>query len=282
MPEQGPPNPTGIDAYKPAAIARLVEDVGVAKAHLAFVPLITLAILAGAFIALGGAAYTMAMAGADPAAGAARLIGGLAFSLGLVLVVVGGAELFTGNGLMIMALVDRRITVTSLLRNWLVVYIGNLAGALLMVLLIALTGLLDGPMGAVAAKVAIGKTALAPVEAVARGVLCNILVCLAIWLTIAARDVAGKILAIIWPISAFVLLGGEHSVANMYLIPQGWLAGAPVSMPGFLGNLAWVTIGNVVGGAGGVALAYWLAYRRMPAAACRDDTAGPISNTASE
>ncbi len=265
MPEQGLPNPTGIDAYKPAVIARLVEEVGVAKANLPLIPLVTLAILAGSFIALGGAAYTATMAGAESSAGTAKLIGGLAFSLGLILVVVGGAELFTGNGLMMMALVDGKITIKSLLRNWFIVYCGNLAGALLMVLLMAPTGLLDGPMGTVAAKITIAKTALSPVEAFARGVLCNMLVCLAIWLTIAARDIAGKILAIIWPISAFVLLGFEHSVANMYLIPQGWLAGVPVHLPGFIGNLMWVTIGNILGGAGGVSLAYWLAYRQVRA-----------------
>lgn len=262
MVEQQLPNPTGIDAYKPSAVAMLVEEVGVAKAGLPIPQLLALAVLAGAFIALGGAAYTMAMVGAEPGVGAARLLGGLAFSLGLILVVVGGAELFTGNGLMTMALVDGRITIHSLLRNWVVVYIGNMAGAWLMVLLMAATGLLAGPMGEVAAKIAIAKTVLSPLELFARGVLCNILVCLAVWLTIAARDVAGKILAIIWPITAFVLLGFEHSVANMYLIPQGWLGGAPVNVPGFIGNLAWVTAGNIVGGAGGVAMAYRLAYGR--------------------
>jgi formate/nitrite transporter len=260
--EQQLSNPTGIDAYKPAVIARLVQDVGVAKANLPFMQLMTLAILAGAFIALGGAAYTMVMVGAESGVGAARLLGGLAFSLGLILVVVAGAELFTGNGLMMMALVDGRITVRSLLRNWAIVYSGNLAGAMLMVLLMALTGLLDGQMGEVAADITAAKTALSPIEAFARGVLCNILVCLAIWLTIAARDVAGKILAIIWPVTAFVLLGFEHSVANMYLIPQGWLAGAPVGLPAFIGNLVWVSAGNILGGAGGVSLAYWLAYRQ--------------------
>jgi len=259
------PNPTGLDAYKPATIATLVEEVGVAKANLPLVPLITLAVLAGAFIALGAAAYTMAMTGADPLAGPDRLLGGLAFSLGLILVVVAGAELFTGNALMTIALVDGRISVGALLRNWLVVYAGNLAGAVLVAGAMAATGLLDGPMGAVAEKIALAKTGLSPVEAFARGVLCNILVCLAVWLAIAARDVGGKIMAIIWPISAFVLLGFEHSVANMYLIPQGWLAGAPVSGMDFARNLVPVTLGNIVGGAGGVAMAYWLAYRRPSA-----------------
>ena len=132
--------------------------------------------------------------------------------------------------------------------------------------LMAATGLLDGPMGEVAARIASAKLALPPVEAFARGVLCNILVCLAVWLSLAARDVAGKILAILWPITAFVTLGLEHSVANMYLIPQGWAAGLSPSAAGFAANLLPVTLGNIVGGAGGVALAYWLAYRpgRVP------------------
>lgn len=266
MTDQQQTNPTGLDAYKPAAIARLVEEVGVAKAALPLIQLATLAVLAGAFIALGGAFYTAALIGSEPGSGAARLLGGVAFSLGLILVVVGGAELFTGNALMTMAAVDRRIGPGALLRNWLVVYTGNMAGALLVAALMAATGLLDGPMGEVAARIASAKLALPPVEAFTRGVLCNILVCLAVWLSLAARDVAGKILAILWPITAFVTLGLEHSVANMYLIPQGWAAGLSPSAAGFAANLLPVTLGNIVGGAGGVALAYWLAYRpgRVP------------------
>jgi formate transporter len=254
-------NPTGLDAYKPAEIAGLAEAAAVSKAALPLVPLITLAVMAGIFIALGGAAYTMVLAASDAAYGPSRALGGLVFSLGLILVIVGGAELFTGNALMVMAAVDRRITVKALARNWVIVYAGNFAGALLLAGLIGMTGLLDGPMGAVAAKVAAAKVALPPAEAFARGILCNMLVCLAVWLTIAARDVTGKILAIVWPITAFVLLGFEHSVANMYLIPQGWLAGAPVTLGGFGANLLWVSLGNLVGGAGGVAAVYWLAYR---------------------
>ena len=254
-------NPTGLDAYKPDEIARLTEAAAVAKAALPLVPLVTLAVMAGIFIALGGAAYTMVLAATDAAYGPARALGGVVFSLGLILVIVGGAELFTGNALMVMAAVDRRISLTALLRNWGIVYAGNLAGALVLAAVVGMTGLLDGPMGAVAVKIAAAKVALPPVEAFARGILCNMLVCLAVWLTIAARDVTGKILAIVWPITAFVLLGLEHSVANMYLIPQGWLAGAPVTLTGFAGNLVYVTLGNILGGAGGVASVYWLAYR---------------------
>jgi len=255
-------NPTGLDAYKPAEIARLVETAGVAKAGLGAAQTLTLAVLAGAFIGFGGAAYTMVMTGADTGFGPARFLGGVVFSLGLILVTVGGAELFTGNALMVMAAVDRRITLAALLRNWGLVYLGNLLGAVGLALAFALTGLLDGLMGDTAQAIARGKAALDPGAAFMRGVLCNAMVCLAVWLTFAARTAAGKILAILWPISAFVLLGLEHSVANMYLIPQGMLAGAEVTPGAALANLFWVTLGNILGGAGGVALAYRFAYLR--------------------
>ncbi|NIZ62190.1 formate transporter FocA [Sedimentitalea sp. CY04] len=254
------PNPTGLDAYRPAEIARRVEEAGVAKAHLPAAQTLTLAILAGVFIALGGAAYTAVMTGVDPT-GPARFLGGVVFSLGLILVIVGGAELFTGNALMTMAAVDRKITLTALLRNWGIVYLGNLIGALALAAAMLGTGLLNGPIGATAAAMAEGKAALSPVEALTRGILCNALVCLAVWLTFAARTAAGKILAILWPISAFVLLGFEHSIANMYLLPQGMIAGAQVGIGAVITNLFWVTLGNIIGGAGGVALAYRWAYR---------------------
>ncbi len=254
-------NPTGLNEYGLSRIARAIEDLGVAKARLDFVPLLTLSILAGAFIAFGAAAYTMVMTGADTVAGPARLLGGLAFSLGLILVIVGGAELFTGNALMVMAAVDRRITWAALLRNWSLVYVGNLLGGLGLAWVMSLTGLLEGPMGETASRIALGKIGLSPMEALSRGVLCNVLVCLAVWLSVAATTVEGRILAILWPISCFVLLGFEHSVANMYLIPQGWLAGASVPLEAFLANLALVSVGNLAGGIGGVAGAYWLAYR---------------------
>ena len=253
-------NPTGLDAYKPAEITGLVETAGVAKARLPLIRMFTLAVLAGAFIALGAVAYTMVMTGVDPSFGPARFLGGLVFSLGLILVIVGGAELFTGNALMVMAAVDRRISLGELTRSWTIVYLGNFAGSLALAVAVFLSGILDGPAGETAMRIAAGKAALPWGEAFMRGVLCNMLVCLAVWLTLAARTVSGKVLAIIWPISAFVLLGFEHSVANMYLVPQGMFAGAPVSVGAFLFNLLVVSAGNIVGGAGGVALAYRLAY----------------------
>jgi formate/nitrite transporter len=253
-------NPTGLEAYKPSEIGALVETAGAAKARLPALQMLTLAILAGAFIGFGSAAYTMVMTGADPGFGPARFLGGVVFSLGLILVIVGGAELFTGNALMVMAAVDRKIALGELLRSWAVVYLGNFIGAAALAIGFWLSGILDGPAGATAAAIAEGKASLGALEAFVRGALCNMLVCLAVWLTLAARTVSGKVLAILWPISSFVLLGLEHSIANMYLIPQGMLAGAQVGGGDFLFNLVFVTLGNILGGAGGVALSYRLAY----------------------
>ncbi|UWQ89941.1 formate/nitrite transporter family protein [Rhodobacteraceae bacterium M382] len=247
-------------AYKPQKIAILVESAGVSKAKLPLFQMFVLAVLAGAFIGFGGVAYTAVMTGVDPSFGPARLLGGLVFSLGLILVIVGGAELFTGNALMVMAAVDRKISARQLLRSWAVVYLGNLAGASGLALAFGFSGILQGPLDVTAASIVQGKAALAPLDAFVRGALCNALVCLAIWLSFAARTVSGKVLAILWPISAFVLLGLEHSVANMYFFPQGWLAGSDVTAKEALTNLVWVTLGNIVGGAGGVALAYRYAY----------------------
>ena len=248
------------DAYKPAKIALLVESVGVGKAHLPVMQMFVLAILAGAFIGFGAAAYTAVMTGADASFGPSRLRGGLVFSLGLILVIVGGAELFTGNALMIMAAVERKITLRRMLRSWGIVYLGNFVGAAGLAVVFGFSGLLEGAMGATATAIPEIKASLLPMEAFIRGALCNMLVCLAIWLTFAARSAAGKILAILWPISAFVLLGLEHSVANMYFFPQGWMVGSNVTISDALSNLVWVTLGNIAGGAGGVALAYRFAF----------------------
>lgn len=248
------------DAYKPAKIALLVESVGVGKAHLPVMQMFVLAILAGAFIGFGAAAYTAVMTGADASFGPSRLLGGLVFSLGLILVIVGGAELFTGNALMIMAAVERKITLRRMLRSWGIVYLGNFVGAAGLAVVFGFSGLLEGAMGATATTIPEIKASLLPMEAFIRGALCNTLVCLAIWLTFAARSAAGKILGILWPISAFVLLGLEHSVANMYFFHQGWMVGSNVTISDALSNLVWVTLGNIAGGAGGVALAYRFAF----------------------
>ena len=265
MPNSPPPY-NGFDAYKPAQMAGLVERVGVDKARLPVLETATLGLLAGAFIAFGAMFYTLVMTGSTLGFGPGRLLGGLAFSLGLVLVVIGGAELFTGNNLIVMAWAARKVTTRQLLRNWGLVYVANLAGALGSVVLVYLSGTLELGGGAVAqtaARIAEAKVSIGFIEAFCRGILCNTLVCLAVWLCFAAHSVSGKILAIIFPITAFVALGFEHSVANMYLIPIGMLAGGgEISLTAFVNNLVPVTLGNVVGGSVFVAFVYWLIYLR--------------------
>lgn len=251
------------DAYRPVEIAALIETAGVAKAALPLHRLATLSLLAGAFIGFGAAFWCVAMAGVDPGFGPARVLGGMVFALGLILVIVGGAELFTGNALMVMAAVDRRITPGALIRNWGIVWLGNLVGAVGLALAFGLSGLMDGPMGETAARAAVVKAGLDPLEAFIRGALCNALVCLAVWLSFAARTATDKILAVLWPVAGFVAMGLEHSVANMFLFPAGIWAGAEVTAAGVAGNLLWVTLGNIVGGAGGVALAYRYAFGAM-------------------
>jgi formate/nitrite transporter len=256
------------DAYAPAQIAQLVERGGVAKVRLSAVQTATLGTLGGAFIAFGAMFYTLTVTGADLGFGSGRLLGGVAFSLGLILVLVGGAELFTGNNLIVMAWAERKVTSRQMLRNWVLVYMANFVGALGTVALFYLAGALELSGGAVAqtaARIAQAKLELDFGTAFFRGILCNTLVCLAVWLSFAARDVAGKILAIVFPISAFVALGFEHSVANMYLIPIGMLAaGTGIDMAALLRNLVPVTLGNIIGGSGLVALTYWLVYLRQP------------------
>ena len=258
---RGAMDPTGIDAYRPSEIAQRIAVAGIAKTKLPLLPLATLGCLAGVFIGFGALFYLAVLAGADAGHGPTRLLAGLAFSLGLILVVVGGAELFTGNALIVMAWVDGLVSGPALLRNWGLVYLANLLGALALCALVIMAGLHAGPVGAVAARITVAKFQLPALELLTLGVLCNALVCLAVWLSFAAHDVAGKILAIILPISAFVALGLEHSVANMFLLPFGLAAGAPGGAVDVVRNLGWVTLGNFIGGAGGVALSYWAAYR---------------------
>ena len=266
------------DDHKPSEIAKLVETAGVSKAHLPAAQMFVLAVLAGAFIGFGAATYTMIMTGVDANFGPARLLGGVGFALGLILVIVGGAELFTGNALMVMAAVDRKIKIRQLLRNWVIVLVGNLVGAAGLAIAFGLSSLLEGPMGTTAVDIAAAKTTLSPLEALVRGALCNALVCLAVWLTFAARSVTGKILSILWPVAGFVLLGLEHSIANLFFFPFGWAAAASatattaatatagdslfavIPLSGAVSNLFWVTLGNILGGAGGVALAYRFAF----------------------
>ncbi len=274
-----------IDAYKPKEIAARIEAVCVSKSTTDPIRIFVLALLAGAFIALGALFYTATVhdsVAANP--GLLRLVGGLVFSLGLILVVIAGAELFTGNNLLVIACIDRRITLVQLLTNWSIVYIGNFVGALGVMVLVYLSNHWLGNGGLIGAKalmIANAKVNLTPVEAFSRGILCNILVCLAVWLCFAGHTVMDKIAAIIFPISAFVALGFEHSVANMYFIPAGMLlqhqadvvAVAQEVAPGLdlsnldlsgllLNNLLPVTLGNIVGGSVFVGIVYWFIYVR--------------------
>lgn len=261
------------DAYAPAEVAKRVRDVGVAKAAAPVATTMALAVLAGAFVALGALFFTVTIttgSGDPPPFGLVRLAGGMTFSLGLILVVVGGAELFTGNNLLAMAWASGRITTAQVVRSWGWVYLGNLIGAGGTALLVWLAGaqtLSDGAVGETMVRIARAKVSLDPVTAVARGILCNVLVCLAVWLCMAARGVADKILAIIFPISAFVACGFEHSVANLYFLPMGMLlaagGAAPIPLGGAVANVALVTIGNILGGTMLVALVYWSVYLRQ-------------------
>lgn len=254
---------SSIDAYKPAEIAKQINEVGVKKAHLPALQTITLGLLAGAFIAFGGMFFTVVISGSELGLGPTRLLGGLAFSLGLVLVVIAGAELFTGNNLIVIAWAEKKVSTRALFRNWSLVYFSNFIGSLATAYMVYLAGNLmmgDGVVIKTVHAIAQSKVTLDWQQAFTRGLLCNVLVCLAVWLAFAAHTVAGKIWAIIFPISAFVALGFEHSVANMYLIPISMLYGSEISFMQFLGNLLPVTLGNIVGGSVFVALVYWICY----------------------
>lgn len=259
-------HPAAFEAHTPARIAELAETSGVGKAALPALKILLLATLAGAFISLGAMVFTVTVTGSELGLGPTRLLGGLAFSLGLILVVIGGAELFTGNSLMVMAWVDGKVTLRALARNWGLVYCGNLAGAVATAFIAWRAGVLEIGGGAVletATRIAIGKFELSFEQCFWRGLLCNVLVCLAVWLCVAARTVSGKILAIIFPISAFVAIGLEHSVANMYFLPLAAFSGLPeASLMQIAGNILPVTLGNMVGGGIFVALIYWMIYRR--------------------
>ena len=274
-----------IDALLPQEMATRAEYLGERKAELPLLTMITLAILAGAFIGLGAMFATTAAAGSTGVLpyGVVRIMTGFVFCLGLVLVIVGGAELFTGNNLIVMAWASGKVSTPSLLRNWTIVYIGNFIGSITVAVLIFasrqyLFG--SGSVGQTALGIANSKVHLGFIQAIALGVLCNILVCLAIWLTFSARSTIDKIAAIIFPITAFVAAGFEHSIANMYFIPMGLLinyfdpgfaAAANIDLSGLtwgtflLNNLLPVTIGNIIGGTVFVAAIYWSVFlRRKP------------------
>ncbi len=259
----------GADAYAPAQIAERVSAVGVRKARLPAITLALLGILAGAFIGLGALMFTLVASDASLGFAASRLLGGLAFSLGLLLVSVAGAELFTGNNLIAMAWAGGHVRTGELLRHWALVCLANLVGAAGLAGLVWLSGhtaMNGGAIARTAIAIAEAKVGLPIVEAFFRGVLCNVLVCMAVWMGFAGRSVVDKAVAIVFPVTAFVAAGFEHSIANMYFFPLALLLGAPLGAGPLLAQLAAVIAGNLVGGSVLVALVYWTIYLRPGAA----------------
>ena len=280
-------NQFSLDALMPSEMAGKAENVGVSKAQLDWVRMFALAVLAGAFIALGAVFSTTATTGGSVLPfGINKLIGGLTFSLGLILVIIAGGELFTGNNLIVMAWASHKVSTLQLLRNWGIVYAGNFVGSFLMAYMVFLSKQYEfgnGAVGLTALNIAHNKTSLEFVSAVVLGICCNVLVCLAVWLCMSARSTADRVQAIIPPITAFVAAGFEHCIANMYFIPLGLFIKAGAS-PAFwtnigkasadfynltwgnflLANLLPVTIGNIIGGAVMVGLVYWSIYLRRP------------------
>jgi formate/nitrite transporter len=284
MPDSSLGRPPSIEALLPPDMALACEAAGAAKAARDELALFILGLLAGAFIALGAIFMTVVLTGAgDLPWGVARLLAGIVFSLGLILVIVGGAELFTGDSLMIVACAGRRISIAALLRAWAIVYLGNIAGALGTAALLFVAGhygFADGALGKTALGIAAAKAALPTVELFFLAVLCNVLVCLAVWMSFGARSVADKVLVIVPPIAAFVAAGFEHSIANLYFLPyalavKAWAgpefwtaigqsaAAYPALTPlAALHNIVVATIGNLVGGSLMVGAVYWFVYLR--------------------
>lgn len=286
-----------IDALLPQEMATRAEFLGVRKAEMPFLKMFMLSVLAGAFIALGALFATTVSAGSmaittasgDTAYstglpfGVTRLLAGLVFSLGLILVVVGGAELFTGNNLIVMAWANGKVTASALLRNWGIVYFGNFVGSIGTAILMFFTRQYtfgENSIGIAALRTGVAKCDLTFIQAIALGILCNALVCMAVWLTFSARSTVDKIAAIIFPITAFVAAGFEHSIANMYFIPYAlfikmfdtdFIAKVADKVPNldkltwqafWINNLLPVTIGNIIGGAVLVAAVYWAIFLR--------------------
>ncbi len=269
-----------IDALLPAEMARRAEYIGERKSEASTLQTFALALMAGAFIAFGAIFATTVATGASGVLtyGVTKLLVGLAFCLGLILVIVGGAELFTGNNLIVMAWASGKVSTKALLRNWGIVYLGNFVGSLATVgLLFASKQYLsaNGDIGLTALKIANAKVGFGFWQALSLGILCNILVCLAVWLTFSAHSTIDKIAAIIFPITAFVAAGFEHSIANMYFIPIGlvikdfdpaFAASTGLDLSGltwgafFINNLLPVTIGNILGGSIFVAAIYWMIF----------------------
>jgi len=266
----------GFDAFSPKEIAERVEKIGVAKARLPLISMLMLGVLAGAFIGLGALYFVLIKSDASLGFATSQLLGGLAFSLGLILVVVAGAELFTGNNLLAMAWADSKITTFELLKNWIIVCCANFIGAAGLALLVFLSGHAEMNNGAIAdeyVKIATAKCTMPFWTAFFKGILCNVLVCLAVWMALAGRSLIDKVVVIVFPISAFVAAGFEHSIANMYIIPLAMLLETfgntvpntpAITWVGFFSNLVPVVLGNLIGGSVLVALIYHVIYRWAP------------------
>lgn len=264
---------SGQDCLSPAQTLRKAADVGAGKASMPHWRAFLLAVMAGLFIAMGAALMLVVKSDSSLGFASSQILSGLVFSVGLFLVVVAGAELFTGNNLMVIGCLSGRYGASRLVGSWLTVYAGNFVGSLLLVLILVganFAGLNGGAVGVAAASVAASKASLSPVAAFCRGIMCNVLVCLAVWMSFSGRSVADKFLACVMPVMGFVASGYEHCVANMFFLPYGLLTqslglggdASVVLLAGACSNLLWVTLGNLVGGAVLVGCTYWLALGR--------------------
>ena len=268
------------NAYSPAEIQALIETTGVKKATLPTLPCFMLALVAGGSIGFGALYYCIVASDADLSFAVTRVMGGTVFSLGLAIVMIAGAELFTGNNLIVMAWASGKISAAAVLRNWLIVYIGNFVGAAGLAVMVVFSHHLDmnsGRVGLAVMTTAAAKISPDLVTLFVKGILCNLLVCLGVWLAYAGRSVIDKVAALILPISAFVAAGFEHCVANMYFFSVAWLLtalgmiptgfdGAVITAAGIAHNLVPVTLGNIVGGSVFVGFVYWAIYQKGLAA----------------
>ena len=264
----------GFDAFAPKEIAAKVESIGVAKARLPFLSMLMLGILAGAFIGLGALYFVIVKADNSLSFATSQILGGLTFSLGLVLVIIAGAELFTGNNLQAMAWAEGKLSTSELLKNWVIICLANFIGASSLAVLVFLSGHTEMNGGKVAEQyvaIAAIKGYLPFWTAFFKGMLCNVLVCMAVWMALAGRSVIDKVVVIVFPISAFVAAGFEHSIANMYFFPMAMMIEAfgdvdtqteIISWMGMIKNLFPVIMGNLIGGCVLVGLVYHIIYRR--------------------
>ena len=269
-PAPAEPDVFGSNAFAPQEIAERVQAIGVKKARLPLLSQLILSVLGGAFIGMGALFYVLIHSDASLGFAARQVAAALSFCLGMLLVVVAGAELFTGNNLIVMARAQGAIGSGEVLRNWTIVFAGNLVGTTGLALLVWLSGhpgMNEGAIGRDYVHIAEAKAALPFLEAFWRGILCNALVCLAIWMSYAGRSVIDKAVAIIFPIAAFVAAGFEHCIANLYYFAMALLLEPQASAPllgGMLRNIVAVVIGNVIGGSVLVGLVYYLIYIRRP------------------